>query len=73
MRFISQKTPLLAIPPQFDGLPGNDLSCFGDRKVVLITGHRRENFGDGFEDICRAITTLVETQSRCGFCLSGSP
>ncbi|HAV13051.1 MAG TPA: UDP-N-acetylglucosamine 2-epimerase (non-hydrolyzing) [Opitutae bacterium] len=54
-------------PPQFDGLPGNDLSCFGDRKVVLITGHRRENFGDGFEDICRAITTLVETHPDVDF------
>lgn len=25
------------------------------RRVVLITGHRRENFGDGFEQICHAI------------------
>ena len=24
------------------------------RKLVLITGHRRENFGDGFIQICRA-------------------
>ena len=29
-----------------------------DRKLVLITGHRRENFGDGFLHICRAIKTL---------------
>lgn len=29
-------------------------------KVVLITGHRRENFGPGFESICKAITTLAE-------------
>lgn len=28
--------------------------------VVLITGHRRENFGDGIEQICRAITMLAE-------------
>jgi len=27
---------------------------------VLITGHRRENFGDGFENICRAIARLVD-------------
>jgi UDP-N-acetylglucosamine 2-epimerase (non-hydrolysing) len=27
--------------------------------LVLITGHRRENFGDGFERICRAIRTLA--------------
>jgi len=30
-----------------------------DRRMVLITGHRRENFGDGFERICAAIRTLA--------------
>ncbi|MGP1462248.1 non-hydrolyzing UDP-N-acetylglucosamine 2-epimerase [Tannerella sp.] len=30
------------------------------RRLVLITGHRRENFGDGFLHICRAIKTLSE-------------
>jgi UDP-N-acetylglucosamine 2-epimerase (non-hydrolysing) len=29
------------------------------RQLVLITGHRRENFGVGFLDICRAIKTLT--------------
>lgn len=28
------------------------------RRLVLITGHRRENFGAGFQNICRAIHTL---------------
>lgn len=28
-------------------------------QMVLITGHRRENFGSGFESICRAIATLA--------------
>lgn len=28
-------------------------------RLLLITGHRRENFGDGFERICRAIATLA--------------
>lgn len=28
------------------------------RRLVLITGHRRENFGDGFHNICRALDTL---------------
>lgn len=32
----------------------------GGRRLVLITGHRRENFGDGFTNICRAIQSLVE-------------
>lgn len=30
------------------------------RRLVLITGHRRENFGDGFINICRAIKDLAE-------------
>ena len=28
--------------------------------LVLITGHRRENFGDGIDQICQAIATLAE-------------
>lgn len=30
------------------------------KKLVLITGHRRENFGDGFNNMCRAIKDLSE-------------
>lgn len=30
------------------------------RKLVLITGHRRENFGEGFISMCEAIKTLEE-------------
>lgn len=30
------------------------------RQLILITGHRRENFGKGFNNICRAIRTLSE-------------
>jgi len=33
----------------------------GGRRLVLITGHRRENFGDGFISICLAIKHLTET------------
>ncbi len=29
------------------------------RRMVLITGHRRENFGEGFLSICRAIRTIA--------------
>lgn len=35
-----------------------DYSLDGE-KTVLITGHRRENFGSGFEDICTAIRELA--------------
>jgi len=33
---------------------------FTQRKYVLITGHRRENFGGGFDDICKALSTLAQ-------------
>lgn len=40
---------------------GYDVSRLsGDKKLVLITGHRRENFGDGFIHICEAIKTLSQ-------------
>jgi UDP-N-acetylglucosamine 2-epimerase (non-hydrolysing) len=29
------------------------------RRVVLVTGHRRENFGEGFQSICEAIAELA--------------
>ncbi|MDD2781656.1 UDP-N-acetylglucosamine 2-epimerase (non-hydrolyzing) [Sulfuricurvum sp.] len=37
------------------------------REYILITGHRRENFGDGFLRICEAIKTLAETYSHFDF------
>ncbi|OTG85175.1 non-hydrolyzing UDP-N-acetylglucosamine 2-epimerase [Acinetobacter sp. ANC 4648] len=30
-----------------------------NKKLILITGHRRENFGKGFENICKAIHDLA--------------
>ncbi len=30
-----------------------------DKKLVLVTGHRRENFGEGFEHICQAIEEIA--------------
>lgn len=30
------------------------------RKLILVTGHRRENFGDGFERICQGLAMLAE-------------
>ncbi|MFM5447767.1 non-hydrolyzing UDP-N-acetylglucosamine 2-epimerase [Aeromonas veronii] len=29
------------------------------KKLILVTGHRRENFGDGFERICEALSILA--------------
>lgn len=29
------------------------------KRLILVTGHRRENFGDGFEQICRALKEIA--------------
>nr|MBD5376408.1 UDP-N-acetylglucosamine 2-epimerase (non-hydrolyzing) [Bacteroides sp.] len=39
----------------------------GNKKLVLITGHRRENFGDGFISMCRAIKSLSEKYPEVDF------
>lgn len=51
-------------PPQIPGLPeflqpGSSQVRSARPDVVLITGHRRENFGAGFEAICLAIADLA--------------
>ena len=45
-------------PPDVPGLAPDILN--NDRPLVLITGHRRENFGKGFESVCRALATLAK-------------
>ncbi len=40
---------------------GYDISRLSNgKKLVLITGHRRENFGEGFISMCQAIKSLTE-------------
>jgi UDP-N-acetylglucosamine 2-epimerase (non-hydrolysing) len=38
-----------------------------DEKFVLVTGHRRENFGDGFLQICSAIQQLAQLHPKVHF------
>jgi len=33
-----------------------------NKRLVLVTGHRRENFGDGFIQICQALKTISQSQ-----------
>ena len=42
------------------GLEGRFTFLNPEKRLVLITGHRRENFGKGFEGICRALSKLAE-------------
>jgi UDP-N-acetylglucosamine 2-epimerase (non-hydrolysing) len=52
-----------ASPPVVAGLPANlqpgKADDNGTPRLVLITGHRRENFGGGFENICVSIAELA--------------
>lgn len=47
---------------------GYDVQRLADgRKLVLITGHRRENFGDGFIHMCTAIKDLTQRYPQVDF------
>ena len=47
---------------------GYDVNRLGEnRRLVLITGHRRENFGEGFLNICHAIKNLSEKYPNVDF------
>jgi UDP-N-acetylglucosamine 2-epimerase (non-hydrolysing) len=47
-------------PPRISGLPASLQPAAGPHgpRVVLVTGHRRENFGVGIENICHALRLL---------------
>ncbi|AOK07135.1 UDP-N-acetylglucosamine 2-epimerase (non-hydrolyzing) [Burkholderia sp. AU19243] len=36
-----------------------------ERRMILVTGHRRENFGRGFEQICTALATIATRFPEC--------
>ena len=48
---------------EIPGQAGND----GHRRLVLITGHRRENFGEGFISMCMAIRDLARKYPEVDF------
>jgi UDP-N-acetylglucosamine 2-epimerase len=39
--------------------PGVRALLDAGKRMILVTGHRRENFGEGFVNICRALSRLV--------------
>jgi len=55
-----------ANPPAIPGLPEGVAAANGGR-LVLITGHRRESFGPGFEAICKAIAELARRFPEVAF------
>ena len=40
---------------------GLKLAVSSGKKIILVTGHRRENFGKGFENICKALLKVAKT------------
>ena len=51
-------------PPRMpDGIP----PAGKGRKLVLVTGHRRENFGGGLEQICRALKAAAAARPELDF------
>ena len=67
LRVSGYDTGRLEIP----GRAGNDEKKLarndGQRRLVLITGHRRENFGDGFINMCTAIRDLARKYPEVDF------
>lgn len=65
----------IAVEKQLEenGLPAASVASWdgnskeSGRRMVLITGHRRENFGEGFISICRAIKRLAEEYPAVDF------
>lgn len=64
--YVTGNTVIDALYMMTDKL-GIDRNATPARRMVLITGHRRENFGEGFLNICRAIKTLAERYSDVDF------
>lgn len=65
---------LLSVVAKFDRSP-EDFSEMAKKlpwggahkRMVLITGHRRESFGSGFENICAALNLLADRYPDCDF------
>lgn len=57
LKQVHASAPVVTGLPEFlqPGVNGHN----GSPRLVLITGHRRENFGDGFENICGSIAELA--------------
>lgn len=60
---------LLTVVEQIESTPAlNDkfaeMFSFLDpaKKLILVTGHRRENFGEGFENVCNALAEIAQTR-----------
>lgn len=49
------------------GLSNTVVDRLENSRVVLITGHRRENFGEGFQNICKSLASLADHNEDVDF------
>jgi UDP-N-acetylglucosamine 2-epimerase (non-hydrolysing) len=52
-----------------NGLPASLFALwqYEKRRLILITGHRRENFGEGMKHVCEALILLAKQYPDCDF------
>jgi UDP-N-acetylglucosamine 2-epimerase (non-hydrolysing) len=58
------RTRVRAIPPE---LPSGLATTLEGQRVILVTGHRRESFGEGFENICHAVREVADAFADVAF------
>jgi len=64
--FVTGNTAIDAVLEVRDALASGELKSTGlpaldpRKKLILVTAHRRESFGDGFQHICEALRSLAE-------------
>ena len=51
---------LVEASPELAAQSGQTLSRHSDRRIILVTSHRRENFGDGMTRIADALVKILE-------------
>lgn len=64
---VSARTRRMPDPPPDIARPLDRGWLAADRRLILVTGHRRENFGRGFEDLCSAIAALARRHTDWRF------
>ncbi len=42
-------------------IPAATFSAMGGKRLILVTGHRRESFGDGMASMCRALRSIADS------------
>lgn len=52
--------------PHLNSDPGREYAFLNeDKRLILVTGHRRENFGEGLERICKALLSIAQKHDDC--------